>query len=207
MGYQMQCIIANVQRRPPGVFLQSPDFIKKEMLFKKIQARADKDEIDQYISDQYEQFLLNTKQHKIILLDGWHEPEADGYCWIRKNATFLIGSSIIKEGNFLNVEFYIPDITNYSNNSIEIKFRIENEERCTLIESDGFHRVSVPLSLFLHIARADYLKGEITTSEEFSPAALSGSPDTRLLSILITKFEIAQGSPDNLNNLIHLPTE
>jgi len=201
-------VLSLTYRDAPQVYSSKAQiFIKKEMLFKKIQARADKDEIDQYISDEYERFLLSSKQHKIILLDGWYEPEADGYCWIRKNATFLIGSSIIKEGNFLNVEFYIPDITNYRNNSIEIKFRIENEERCKLIESGGFHRLSVPLSLFLHIARSDYLNGEITTSEEFLPSALSGSPDTRLLSILITKFEIAQGSPDNPNNLIHLPRE
>jgi len=201
-------VLSLTYRDAPQVYSSKAQiFIKKEMLFKKIQARADKDEIDQYISDEYERFLLSSKQHKIILLDGWYEPEADGYCWIRKNATFLIGSSIIKEGNFLNVEFYIPDITNYRNNAIEIKFRIENEERCKLIESGGFHRLSVPLSLFLHIARSDYLNGEITTSEEFLPSALSGSPDTRLLSILITKFEIAQGSPDNPNNLIHLPRE
>jgi|WetSurMetagenome_2_1015567.scaffolds.fasta_scaffold33684_2 anaerobic magnesium-protoporphyrin IX monomethyl ester cyclase len=182
-------------------------FIKKEMLFKKIQARMDKDEIDQYVTGEYEQFLSNSKQHKIVLLDGWYEPEADGYRWIRKNATFLIGSSIIKEGNFLNVEFYIPDVSNFRNKLIEIKFRLEKEEKGVTIESSGFHRLSVPLSLFLHIARADYLKGEITASEEFSPSEKSGSADTRQLSVLVTKFEIAQGSPDNPNNLIHLPSE
>ena len=201
-------VLSLTYRDAPQVYPSKAQiFIKKEILFKKIQARSDKDDIDQYITDEYEQFLLNSKQHKIILLEGWYEPEVDGYCWTRKNATFLIGSSIIKEGNFLNVEFYIPDISNYRANSIEIKFRIENEEKCTLIESSGFHRLSVPLSLFLHIGRADYLKGEITSSEEFSPSERSESLDTRRLSILITKFEIAQGSPDNPHNLIHLPRE
>jgi hypothetical protein len=205
--WDTKCYVVNLDYRDaPQVYSSKAQiFIKKENLFKKIQLRPNKDEIDTFITNEYEQFLSKSEQHQITLLDGWYSVDKDGYSWIKKYASFAISPSVIKEGNIINLNFFIPDITYYKEKKIEVKFIIHGKLSNLTFDKSGFHQISVFLSPLLLIKGPKYLKGEIITSDEFIPNQIYNTHDTRNVSILIIKMEIAKGTPNNPVSNIYLP--
>ncbi len=181
-------------------------FFRNEFIVKSIIERNDKDDTDNFVQTEYENFLKTLVKHKIILLEGWTPPDNNGHAWIKKNATFSLSSSVLKEGDYINLIFFIPDIFNYPEHKITVEFKIDNNTCKIEVNSNGFHKLSMPLSVsfFSRLFHTQPLEGKIHCSSDFIPSHITDSSDDRNLSILFIKFEIAQRHPDNVKNFIKI---
>ncbi len=199
--WETKCYLLNLHFREtpmPEYINRNTIFIKKESLIKSICAKEDKDETDIFVAKEYEKFLFKNKNKALILGEGW-EPLDENSRWIRNSATFSLKSSIQKKANLLNLMFYIQDINFYKNNNLTVTLELNNNKQSTTVLNKGEYTLTVPIP-----PSFQYISGKITCNNSFCPAEVSDSKDTRNLSILINRFELAKDNPSNIVGRIRI---
>jgi radical SAM superfamily enzyme YgiQ (UPF0313 family) len=204
--WDTKCALVNLSYRDGGEKYSSVSqiFFKKEFIIKSILDREIKDDSDRFVETEYKKFLGSLKKHSLKLLEGWESPDPKGNCWIGKTATFSVSASIFNEGHYINLVFYIPDISYYPEHKITVELNIDSIKQKIEVNSDGFHKVTIQSPFLARSIFKRDVPGKIQCSTGFIPSHVSDSSDDRNLSIQVIKFEIAQKTPDNVVNFIKL---
>ena len=204
--WDTKCALVDLSYRDGGDKFSSRAelFFKKEFIIQSILDRKIKDDSDTFVEAEYRKFLGSLKKHELRLLEGWESPDPHGHCWIGKTAGFSVNSSIFHEGDYISLVFFIPDISYYPDRRITVELDIDSLKNKTEVTSAGFHKITIPLSFHPKLLLKQDIPGTIHCSTDFIPSRVSDSPDSRHLSVLITKFELARKTSDNVVNVIRL---
>ncbi len=178
--------------------------VKRETLIKTICEREPKDETDTFVLQEYERFLKRVADNKIVLSQGWWPAYGQSYRWIRKSASFFVHSSVKREANLLNLIFFVPDIGYYPNKELTVTFRIGKSQNNLTVVSSGEYNIATAIP---SRSAGDLFDCEIVCSDDFCPAKVISSDDTRDLSIIVNRFEMARGKPSNIVNVMRLPQD
>jgi radical SAM superfamily enzyme YgiQ (UPF0313 family) len=201
--WETKCYLANLQFRDESQhpYLSKEAVIaRKERLIEVICARENKDESDQFVEQNYKEFLQKVEQYEVILINGWYEDECnETWRWINRDASFYIPSKVKKVANYLNLVFYVADIHNYGDAQIQVTLKVGQNKNTLTVSNEGEYKISVEIPL-LTSPFDKYLECEIISSGSFCPSSISAdSEDTRELSIVINKLELAK---DDLSNIV-----
>jgi radical SAM superfamily enzyme YgiQ (UPF0313 family) len=203
--WETKCYLANLHFRDepqPRYMSKMAILAAKEDLIKKICQRELKEVSDIFVMGEYEQFLKGIDSNRLVLGQGWEPWSGQSYRWIGRRADFFVHSLSEKNANLINLVFFVPDTDYYPEKEISVILMIGPVQNSVTVFTNGEHTISAPVP---PIKSGNFLHYTIACSADFCPAKVTNSPDTRTLSIVVSRFELAKDDALNVINVLRLP--
>jgi radical SAM superfamily enzyme YgiQ (UPF0313 family) len=203
--WETKCYFVSLHFRDepqPRYMSKEAIFAAKEDLIKRIYQRELKDGSDTFVIREYEQFLKRVDSNRLVLGQGWEPWSGQSYRWISRDTDFFIHSLAEKKANLINLVFFVPDIGYYPEKKISVTLKIGDAQNSVTVFTSGEHTISAPVP---PIESGNFLHYRIVCSADFCPANVTNSMDNRILSIVVSRFELAKDDGLNVISVLRLP--
>ncbi|MHC4778379.1 MAG: hypothetical protein ACYTFG_07385, partial [Planctomycetota bacterium] len=195
--WDTKCHLTKLHYRDSGTPIYPNEkmiFLKKAGLFEEVKKRERKDDSDRRMVEKYDQYLKNKANIKVILGEGWEESPGDKGRWVRRKATFYLDANVGDKADIVWIKFYVPDTSYYPGKSLKVVLDAGGStESLEVVESDEY----MFSTRFAKGQDGDYLC-TIESSEDFRPADVMDTEDTRPLSIVMISIGLSQGDLSNI---------